>query len=177
MQDHSHRFLFLAATGLMCAMSVYGSQAGPTLLLPERFNAATADETSSSAPSAILAATHAQPIVFRTAEADAATEDVARSEEQTEHSSASVVPNDASCPADDAAALVSPPSVNGAIGSPTPIEKAALPREGLTGATLGTGSSCPPRHGVETARKSPSAAADSLNPKDRSALSAGVAGP
>jgi len=33
MQDHSHKFLFLALTGVMSAAALYGSQAGPTLLM------------------------------------------------------------------------------------------------------------------------------------------------
>ena len=33
MQDHSHRLLFLGLTGLMSVAALYGSQAGPTLLI------------------------------------------------------------------------------------------------------------------------------------------------
>lgn len=33
MQDHSHRLLFLGLTGLMSAAALYGSEAGPTLLM------------------------------------------------------------------------------------------------------------------------------------------------
>ena len=33
MQDHSHKFLFLGLTGLMSAAAVWGSEAGPTLLV------------------------------------------------------------------------------------------------------------------------------------------------
>ena len=33
MQDHSHRLLFLGLTGLMSIAALYGSEAGPTLLL------------------------------------------------------------------------------------------------------------------------------------------------
>ena len=33
MQDHSHRLLFLGLTGLMSVAALYGSEAGPTLLL------------------------------------------------------------------------------------------------------------------------------------------------
>ena len=33
MQDHSHRFLFLGLTGLMSVAALYGSEAGPTLLV------------------------------------------------------------------------------------------------------------------------------------------------
>ena len=33
MQDHSHRLLFLGLTGLMSAAALYGSEAGPTLLI------------------------------------------------------------------------------------------------------------------------------------------------
>ena len=33
MRDHSHKFLFLALTGLMSAACIYASQAGPTLLV------------------------------------------------------------------------------------------------------------------------------------------------
>ena len=170
MQDHSHRFLFLAATGVMCAISVYASQAGPTLLLPDRFGASTAP-VSEETDSASLR----QPIRFQKLESESQTADVAPAN-QTE-SSASVVPNDASCPAANAAALVSPPTVNTVIGSPTPIERTALPRQGLAGPALGTGSSCPPRRDIETPRALSATDGTSLNPKDRSALSGGIAGP
>ena len=33
MQDHSHRLLFLGLTGLMSLAALYGSEAGPTLLV------------------------------------------------------------------------------------------------------------------------------------------------
>ena len=33
MQDHSHRFLFLGLTGLMSAAALWGSEAGPTLMV------------------------------------------------------------------------------------------------------------------------------------------------
>jgi hypothetical protein len=33
MQDHSHKLLFLGLTGLMSAAAVWGSEAGPTLLV------------------------------------------------------------------------------------------------------------------------------------------------
>ena len=174
MQDHSHRLLFLAATGLMCAVTVYGSQAGPGLLLPDSSSAMTAqfDEPIKGSSSARLS----QAISFQTLQSSDQTEDTTTANEKGERSTASVVPNDASCPAANAAALVSPPSVNSVIGSPTPIEKTALPRQGLTGTALGTGSSCPPRHDVQTPNL-PSTAADSLNSKDGNALSPGAPGP
>jgi hypothetical protein len=33
MQDHSHKLLFLGLTGLMSIAALYGSEAGPTLLV------------------------------------------------------------------------------------------------------------------------------------------------
>ena len=33
MQDHSHRFLFLGLTGVMSAAALWGSEAGPTLMV------------------------------------------------------------------------------------------------------------------------------------------------
>jgi hypothetical protein len=33
MQDHSHKLLFLGLTGLMSVAALYGSEAGPTLLV------------------------------------------------------------------------------------------------------------------------------------------------
>jgi hypothetical protein len=139
MQDHSHKFLFLGVTAVMCAAAVYGSEAGPALLLP-------ADKPISSleAPFAVPTGTQGgvQAVSFRTSEAPPS-QATPQLDEAQQRGAASVMPNSDSCPAADAAALVAPPSVNGAIGSPTPLEKAALPRQGLTGPTLGTGSSCP----------------------------------
>ena len=179
MQDHSHRFLFLSATALMCAAVVYGSRAGPTLLLPDvamQFAVAKTPTVSSDGHGAV------QSVSFRTSET--ATSETARQtsanppvDEAAQPGTASVVPNDASCPAADAAALVSPPSVNAAVVSSTPIERTAPPRQGLTGAALGTGSSCPPGRDNGAAHKLPSAAADSLTPKGAGALSRGIARP
>jgi hypothetical protein len=174
MQDHSHRFLFLGATAIMCAVAVYGSQAGPAMLLPEDRPASTI------AQAPFVASTEAhgplRRVSFRTSESAPQTHTDSPLDEAAQPGTASVVPNDASCPAADAAALISPPSVGGAIGSPTPIERTVLPRQGLTGAALGTGSSCPPaRDG--SVQKIPSAAADSLNRKAAGAMPGGVSRP
>jgi len=151
MQDHSHRLLFLGATGLMCAAAIYASQAVPALLAPSDTTAATMPfETSSETQSAV------SEVSFTPSPSASPTEEnVANESEQ--QGSASVVPNNRSCPAADVAALVSPPSVNGAIGSPTPLENNTLPRQGLTGTALGTGSGCPPARDV-SAPKIPTAA-------------------
>jgi hypothetical protein len=175
MQDHSHRFLFLSATALMCAALVYGSRAGPTLLLPD----VPPPQSAIAKPPTVSSAAHGavRSVSFRTSEAAPQTNGNSPVDEATQPGTASVVPNDASCPAADAAALVSPPSVNAGIGSPTPIERTALPRQGLTGAALGTGSSCPPGRNNDAAHKKPSAAADSLTPHGAGALSRGAARP
>ena len=44
MRDHSHRFLFLGLTGVMSAVALWGSEAGPTLMVgkdatPQAINA------------------------------------------------------------------------------------------------------------------------------------------
>ena len=180
MQDHSHRFLFLSATAMMCAAAVYGSQAGPTLLLPDRPTPAIAQSpfvASSETHGAAQSVGFVHAVGFRTSQTAPQTDADPPVNERAEPSTASVVPNDASCPAANAAALLSPPTVNSAIGSPTPIERTALPRQGLTGAALGTGSSCPPGHDDGTVQKLPSAAGDSRNPKGASALSGGFTRP
>jgi hypothetical protein len=82
-----------------------------------------------------------------------------------------VVPNRSSCPAADASALVSPPTVNGAIGSPTPLETAAPPAQIATDAALGTGSSCPPpRQDTHIAAKAQLPGAASPHPQGENAL-------
>jgi hypothetical protein len=180
MQDRSHRFLFLSATAIMCAAAVYGSQAGPTLLLPDRPMPAivqTPFAASSETHGAAQSVGFVHAVGFRTSEIASQTDPDSPGNERAEPSTASVVPNDASCPAANAAALVSPPTVNSAIGSPTPIERTVLPRQGLTGAALGTGSSCPPGRDDGALQKVPSAAGDSRNPKGASALSGGFARP
>jgi hypothetical protein len=174
MQDHSHRFLFLSATALMCAAVVYGSRAGPTLLLPDAPPQSAVAKTPTVSRDAHGAV---QSVSFRTSETAPQTNANPPVDEAAQPGTASVVPNDASCPASDAAALVSPPSVNAVIGSQTPIKRTALSRQGLTGAALGTGSSCPPGRDNEAAHKMPSAAADLLTPKGAGALSRGIARP
>lgn len=174
MQDHSHRLLFLGATGLMCAAAVYGSQAGPALLLPP-------DRSASSIETLFEPWTETQGIVrqvsFQTSETAAQTDANLPPDAAQQPGTASVVPNNTSCPAADAAALVSPPSVNGVIGSPTPLEKTALPRQGLAGASLGTGSSCPPARGDALVQKIPAAGADASHGKAAAALPGAISRP
>ena len=137
MQDHSHKFFFLAATGVMCAAAMYGSQAGPSLLLPlepPQFLSAEASMVASQRPHGL-----AQAVSF-TASDVAQKGETAAANESGPPGNATVVPNSTSCPESDASALVSPPSVNGAIGSPKPAEGVSTPND----ASLGTGSSCPP---------------------------------
>jgi hypothetical protein len=172
--DHSHRFLFLGATAVMCAAVVYGSQAGPALLLPEDRPGSSIAQAPFVASTEVLGALRS--VSFRTSESAPQTHADSPLDEAAQPGTASVVPNNASCPAADAAALISPPSVNGAIGSQTPIERSVLPRQGLTGAALGTGSSCPPAHDASV-QKIPSAAADSLNRRAAGALPGPVSGP
>jgi hypothetical protein len=173
MQGNSHRLLFLGATAIMCAVALYGSQAGPTLLLPPD-KSASRNET----PFADWKEEHGtlRHVKFETTDAAQTGVNSSALEEAPMPGAVSVVPNGTSCPAADAAALVSPPSVNAAIGSPTPIEKTALPRQGLVGAALGTGSSCPPARDVAV-QKIPSAAMDSPSLKTTAALPGGVSRP
>src|SRR5258705_8899768 len=61
MQDHSHKLLFLGLTGLMSIAALYGSEAGPTLLVgtdgspPARSASLTSGEASASQFAAKLA--------------------------------------------------------------------------------------------------------------------------
>lgn len=160
MQDHSHKFFFLAATGLMCAATMYGSEAWPSFLLPEdRVETSIAESPDSAAGRSLGLA---QAVSFRTSDTlprEETTPIIAASPPST----ATVVPNRTSCPA-DADALLSPPSVNGAIASPTPAERPAPPTQALTGAALGTGSSCPPaRPDTGLAAETPAPPSASLN--------------
>jgi hypothetical protein len=186
MQDHSHKFIFLALTGAMCAASLYGSQAGPSLFLSDTrpvFAVAEALMTSGGPHGFAHAAPFSQ--VGFTAEAaqlneETPTDDVVPPTDTavSKPSTATVVPNKSSCPAADASALVSPPTVNGAIGSPTPLETAAPSAQIATDAVLGTGSSCPPvRHDTHMAPKAPLPGAISPNPRADNALPQAVAHP
>jgi len=125
-QDHSHKLLFMAATGAMCAIVVFGSQAATSLLFPGS-ELGTAEIFS--------------PAVYVGLPADEAI----RSEKGRSSSNkagASVLPNSASCPAADA--LVAPPAVNDRIGREPDGVAPSTPAQAHTNAILGTGSACPP---------------------------------
>jgi hypothetical protein len=148
MRDHSHRFLFLAATGLMCATTILGSQFGPSLLLPDNRSAApyaAAGVVGTQPGNALIQTVNLSTPGSRSPGGESVVNKANPS------GTASVVPNRNSCPAADAATLLSPPTANGAIGSPPPVEQNAAP---ITDAELGTGSSCPANHSQrETAVK------------------------
>ena len=57
MQDHSHRLLFLALTGLMSAAAFYGSEAGPTLLV--------GNDAASQAANVTVSVPNEDPIVAK----------------------------------------------------------------------------------------------------------------
>jgi hypothetical protein len=181
MQDHSHKLLFLALTGAMCAASLYGSQAGPSLFLSDTVPEVTVAE-SSIASGGRHGFAHA--VAFRTAQTGSQNEETSTDEVATpsaatavpKPSTASVVPNKSSCPAADAGALVSPPTVNGAIGSPTPLETARSAQI-ATDAVLGTGSSCPPARHESDLAATPLPGAISANPQGPNALTHAPAHP
>jgi hypothetical protein len=136
-QDRSHKLFFLTATAFMCAASIYGSQAGPTMLL--------ADDQPSlvSAHDNAPVGTHGMVELAMFAKSESTGHDALTDEHSAPQGTATVVPNPASCPA-NGKALVSPPTVNSAIGSLTPIEKSLSPSQTLSDAAIGTGSRCPP---------------------------------
>ena len=114
-----------------------GAQWAPSLLLPDdRADVAVTMSSIATQPErgfvrAVNLETSPPRLHGDEARADAATA-------APSSGTASVVPNRVSCPAADAAALLSPLTVNGAVGSPTPAERPAAD------AVVGTGSSCPP---------------------------------
>jgi hypothetical protein len=120
MQDHSHKMLFLGASALMCAAAMFGSQAGPWLLVNEQ-----------GAPVQFASDTGLR------SDADGGSVFLPVADVQNHRSTATIVPNGTSCPAGNAARLISPAGVP-PTGTPTP----QPPLQ--SGATLGTGSSCPP---------------------------------
>ncbi len=133
MQDPSHRLLFLAATTVMCAGIMYGSEAVPELLMPpENVLAAGAVKTDSGGG-------QFQKVNFVTDEAPGREGD----QDADRTAGATVVPNSASCPTRRGESLVSPPMIGHFVGSPTAVERAeaagVMPGE----AVLGTGESCP----------------------------------
>jgi hypothetical protein len=130
MQDHSHKLLFLAATGAMCAAVLYGSHAVTALPLPQAGVAAQpgamqlgfpdnagASRLSGSAGTSVLPERAGATVL-------------------PEKAGASVLPNSASCPA--ASALTSPPRANEA-----PAGAPSASAQVHTDANLGTGSACP----------------------------------
>jgi hypothetical protein len=128
MQDRSHRLLFMAATGAMCAVMLYGSKTVTALPL---------------APEALpepVAAVNGIPGATRPGLPDNAgaslLPDKAGASVPPEKAGASVLPNSASCPA--AGALATPSPVDKApVGAPNPSAQARA------NASLGTGSPCP----------------------------------
>jgi len=130
MQDHFHKLLFKAASGAMCAMVFYSSQAASAFLVP-----------GGEFPSA-YGASGAQPRSQLGDRAGASLLPERAGESLLPNKSgASVLPNSASCP--EADALVSPPRVNEAIGN-APADLAPAPAQTDNNANLGTGSACPP---------------------------------
>lgn len=132
-QDRSHKLFFLTATAFMCAASIYGSQAGPTMLL---------SEDGPNFRSAELVPAGMPPLAQLAIFTMSGPEDTPREGNSAPQGTATIIPNATSCPV-DGRALVSPPSVNSAIGSRTPIEKTLSPSQALSDAAIGTGSSCP----------------------------------
>jgi hypothetical protein len=153
MQDHSHRLLFLAATGAMCAVISYGSRTVPNLLLSD-------DRAGTGATIATKAFVRAAN--FAPSEPPAAADEPAAN--SLPQSTATVVPNRTSCPDAGANALLSPPAINGVMGKPTPAERSAAATRPITDAALGTGSSCPIASQGEISARSPAPAADIPHP-------------
>jgi len=153
MQDHFHRFLFLAATGAMCAVISYGSRTVPNLLLSDgRAGAGTAISTT-----AFVRAANFAPSETPSAADEPAANSVPRP-------TATIVPNRTSCPDAGANALLSPPAINGVMGKPTPAERGASATRPITDAALGTGSSCPIASQGEISARSPASSADIPHP-------------
>ena len=157
MQDPSHRLLFLAGTGVMCALAMYASQAGPLFLL---------DEATAAPGDRVLSVYDLRAIIPASFSAEpSAGERVAEGGAQKPAGTASVVPNGTSCPAANAIALLSPPSVNSAIGKPKPGEITAAQLPTSTGTPLGAGSNCPPARADAGLSATPSLSLDM--PSDR----------
>ena len=129
MHDHSHKLLFLGASALMCAAGLYASQAGPWLAIDD-----------SLAPAASFSPIHRTQFA-----SDASARGVSDARQvflpvanvETHANTATIMPNGTSCPAANAARLVTP---DGALPAGAPPPRPPL----QTDAALGTGSSCPP---------------------------------
>jgi hypothetical protein len=124
MQDHSHKLLFMAATGAMCAAVLYGSNAVTALPLAQQPVTAV-NGIPGTTPSGLPdnAGTSFLP-------------DKAGASVLPEKAGSSVLPNSASCP----------PA--GALAAPSPVDKATVGAPGRSAqaranASLGTGSACP----------------------------------
>jgi len=126
-QDHSHKLLFMAATGGMCAVVLFGSQAATSLLFPDS-DLRTADIFT--------------PAAYVGLPADEAIRSEKGRSSPSDKAGASVLPNSAGCPAADA--LVAPPPVNDRIGREPDGVAPSTPAQAHTNAILGTGSACPP---------------------------------
>jgi len=128
MQDRSHKLLFLGASALMCAASMLGSQAGPWLLVDDNAFPAVSfsplHRTQFASDTGLIRDSHARPVFIRVANVE------------TRGSTATIVPNGASCPAANAARMITPGSAPPTASAPQP------PLQ--SDAALGTGSSCPP---------------------------------
>ena len=125
MKDRSLKLIFMAATAAMYVAVLYGSETTLSVLVPDG-----PWRTAEMFPlTPVLTAFVAEP-----GSADP-------NQPPANQHAASVLPNSASCPA--AGALAGPPSVNRAIGKDEPaLTRDAAPRR-QSGATLGTGASCP----------------------------------
>jgi len=131
MQDHSHKLLFMAAAGAMCAMVFYDFQASRAFSVPEGESPSAYGAPGAQPRSQLDDRAGTSLLPERTGESLL-----------PDKAGASVLPNSASCPAADA--LVSPPRVNDAIGNePAGIAPIAPAQTGRN-ANLGTGSACPP---------------------------------
>jgi len=132
-RDVRNKLMFLAATGAMWAVVAYGAQIDTLWFGPKE-----APETAQALPAtAGLFAARAR-------------EEEEKQSSASARGSASVLPNNASCPAPGA--LVSPPSTDKLIGKEGPSVTDGAPAQAPNNANLGTGSPCPPLRAEEKPR-------------------------
>lgn len=134
MQDRSHKLLFLAATGAMCAAVLYGSNAVTALPLPQEPSRAADGLGPGAIGPDIPGNAGASRLPDRAG--TSVLSDQAGASILPEKAGASVLPNSASCP--EAGALAAPPRANTA-----PAGTVGASAQARANSNLGTGTACP----------------------------------
>ena len=134
MQDRSHKLLFMAATGAMCAAVIYGSDAVTALPLAQEPSRAADGIASGTMRSEIPGNAGASRLPDRSG--TSVLSDRAGAGVVPEKAGASVLPNSASCP--EAGVLAAPPHAN-----PAPAGTPGASAQAQPNSNLGTGSACP----------------------------------